>query len=117
MSVKYQGSCHCGAVAYEAVVDTVASMTCNCSMCGRSGTILSFIPAADFSLLRGEDHLADYQFHKKHIHHVFCTTCGIKPFAYGNGEDGSLTYAINLRCLEGLDLDTLTPQPVDGRSL
>lgn len=111
----YTGSCHCGNVHFETQVDLSHTMTCNCSMCGRSGTILSFVPEEHFTLKSGEESLTDYQFNKKHIHHYFCNTCGIKPF--GKGENnGKTMYAVNVRCLEGVEVDELTPEKVDGRS-
>jgi len=45
----------------------------------------------------------------------FCKVCGIKPFARGTAHDGSATIAINARCLDGVDLDTLTVHKHDGR--
>jgi hypothetical protein len=86
-------------------------------MCGRTGTLLSFVPGEQFSLLSGEDVLKDYQFNKKHIHHLFCTVCGIKSFARGTGKDGSPTIAVNTRCLDDVDLDKLNVKHFDGKSL
>ena len=63
-----------------------------------------------------EDALADYQFNKHVIHHLFCTTCGIKPFARGKMPDGTPTVAVNVRCLDDADLDALTIQKYDGKS-
>lgn len=114
----HQGSCHCGKVAYQVDIDLEKPVTaCNCSMCGRSGTLLAFVPAASFRLLRGEDALQDYQFNKQIIHHLFCSTCGIKPFARGQMPDGSPTVAINVRCLDEVEIATLTVQHYDGRSI
>src|SRR3954465_3194460 len=104
----YTGSCHCGAVRYEATLDLQKPViSCNCSMCGRTGTLLTFIPESDFKLLQGEDALTDYQFNKHVIHHLFCTVCGTKSFARGVGRDGAPTVAVNARCLEGVDLGAL----------
>ena len=81
----YQGSCHCSKVRFEVEMDLTGQfVACNCSMCGRSGTILTFVPAERFKLISGEDALTDYQFNKKQIHHLFCSKCGIKPFARGS---------------------------------
>ena len=91
-------------------------MSCNCSMCGRSGTLLSFVPATQFKLLSGEDALTDYQFNRHVIHHLFCKVCGIKSFARGTGPKGP-TVAVNVRCLDGIDVSKLSPKPFDGRSL
>ena len=43
-------------------------------------------------------------------------TCGIESYAEGTGPDGSPTVGINLRCLEGVDVDKLSPRAWDGRS-
>lgn len=61
----HEGSCHCGAVRYEVELDlSQPALTCNCSMCGRSGAMLAFTTPDKFRLLEGEDHLTDYQFNK-----------------------------------------------------
>jgi hypothetical protein len=113
----YTGSCHCGRVRYRAEVDlTQPVMACNCTMCGRTGTLLTFVPSSRFELQSGEDVLTDYQFNKHNIHHVFCRICGVKSFARGTARDGASMVAINARCLEGVDPDTLQIKHNDGRS-
>ena len=115
---KYAGGCHCGKVRYEANLDlSQPVISCNCSMCGRSGTVLAFIPATQFVLLSGENALTDYQFGKQHIHHKFCATCGIKSFATGAGPNGEGTVAINARCLDNVDISTLNVTHYDGKSM
>ena len=112
---KHTGSCHCGAVRYQVELDTESeSIVCNCSMCGRSGTILQFVSPAAFTLEQGEHALADYQFNKKNVHHLFCKTCGIKPFARGTGPNGP-TIAINMRCLEDVDVFKAKTKQYEGK--
>lgn len=118
MKKTHKGSCHCGAVQFEfdAADDAVAGgIACNCSMCGRSGTILSFIPMGDFRLVAGEDQLTSYKFNKHTIDHVFCRNCGIKSFAKGKTKDGSEMRAINLRCVEDVDVAQLRIQHYNGK--
>ncbi len=111
----YNGSCHCGAVRYTAEADlSQPAISCNCSMCGRSGTLLSFVPADKFTLEQGQDSLTDYLFNKERIHHLFCKTCGIKSFARGIGPGGAEMVAINVRCLEGVDPAKVELRHVDG---
>ncbi len=114
-----EGGCHCGKVRYRVTGLDLSKpvITCNCSMCGRSGSMLAFVPAAQFELLTGEDALRDYTFNKNAIHHLFCTTCGIKSFARGVKPDGTPMAAINVRCLDGVELDELQLHKVDGRSM
>lgn len=113
----YTGSCHCGAVEFDVTMALEGLITCNCSICRRKGTILGFVPAEDFTLKKGGDNLTDYQFGKKTIHHLFCKTCGVTAFSKGAMPDGTEMRAINVRCLEGVDIDTLELKKYDGESL
>jgi hypothetical protein len=114
---SYAGSCHCGAVAYTVEVDTDQALKCNCTICSKLGAVWAFAPKAKFKLAKGEGGQGDYLFNKKKLHHRFCTTCGIESYAEGTGPDGSPTVGINLRCVEGIDVDKLSPRAWDGRSM
>ncbi len=113
----YTGSCHCGAVAFDADLDVSSALKCNCSICCRLGAVWAFTPRSRFRLKTDASKLADYQFGKKRLHHRHCAVCGIETFAEGAMPDGTPTVGVNLRCVEGLDVDTLSPKPWDGRSL
>lgn len=113
----FEGGCHCGAVRYRVGgLDLTSTITCNCSRCSKLGVILSFVPADSFNLISGEDHLTDYRFNKKVIHHLFCDICGIQSFSRGVGQDGKEMVAINVRCLDGVDIASLSPQNYDGKN-
>jgi hypothetical protein len=114
----YTGSCHCGAVRYEVTMaPPEKAVACNCSMCSRMGWLLAFVPEESFRLLAGQENLSDYQFAKKHIHHVFCRTCGVRSFSRGAGKDGKTMFAVNLRCVAGVEPTSLTVHPFDGAAL
>ena len=98
---KHEGGCHCGQVRYEFDADIQGVIACNCSMCGKAGTLLAFMPESAFQLKSGEGVLRDYQFNRHIIHHLFCGNCGIKSFARGVAPDGSPTIAVNARCIDG----------------
>jgi hypothetical protein len=114
---SYQGSCHCKAVRFEATLAFDKAMECNCSICSRVAALRVFTPAAQFKLLSGEDALTDYQFGKQHLHHLFCKVCGVHSFASGTGRDGVEMRAVNVRCLEGVDVAALEIAHFDGKSL
>ena len=105
---RYGGSCHCGDVKYEVTTDLARVIECNCSHCSRKGFLLDFVPRHAFKLLHGQDSLGQYRFNKHVIQHLFCTQCGVQSFARGRGHEGSEMIAVNVRCLEGLDLGSLT---------
>ena len=113
---SYSGSCHCGAIAYTVEVDPAQALKCNCSICTKLGAVWAFAPKTKFNLTKGADKQGDYLFNKKKLHHRFCTSCGVESYAEGTAPDGSATVGINLRCVEGIDVDRLTPKPWDGRS-
>src|ERR1700680_604915 len=107
----YAGSCHCGAVRYEVTMPPPQqAITCNCSICSRTGWLLTFVPAANFRMVTGEGELSEYQFGRKHSHHPFCRICGVRAFSRGADKDGQPRVAVNLRCLSGLDPTALPVQ-------
>lgn len=112
----YEGGCQCGAVRFAANADLSSTVTCNCSRCGRLGSILAFTPESEFTLKSGEDSLTEYLFNKHVIHHFFCKVCGIQPFSRANRPDGAKMVALNIRCLDDIDPDTFTPTKFDGKS-
>ncbi|HKU94776.1 MAG TPA: GFA family protein [Vineibacter sp.] len=113
----YAGGCHCGAVRYEVATDLTPLISCNCSICTKHGLLLTFVSEPAFKLLSGKDDVKEYLFNKKHIHHQFCPTCGVESFARGAKTDGTPMVAINVRCLEGVDIASLSPTPFNGRDL
>jgi hypothetical protein len=116
-STKYAGGCHCGAVRYEVAATLDPIISCNCSICSKRGSLLAFAPKDSFDLKSGEDTLSDYQFNKHVIHHHFCSKCGVASFARGRGPGGAEMVAINVRCLDGVDVDALSIRKFDGASL
>ena len=114
--MTYNGSCHCGAVAFTVQGEPPESaMSCNCSHCRRKGFLLTFVPAGQFSLDSGEDKLTTYTFNKHQLKHRFCRICGTQ--AFGEGETNGVSMrGVNLRCVPGIDLDALEIQQVDGAS-
>lgn len=94
-----------------------SAVTCNCSICSKTGSMLAFLPASQFELTAGADALTDYQWGKKKIHHLFCRQCGIRSFARGARPSGEPVVALNVRCLDGVDLGALELEPFDGKSL
>jgi len=113
----HEGGCHCGRVRYRIESSLTQVIECNCSICAKRGTLWTFVKPAQFTMLKGDDTLADYQFGKKVIHHLFCESCGIGSFSRGVAPNGEDTYAINVRCLDGVDIPALKIRPFDGKSL
>ncbi len=114
--MRYKGSCHCRQISYSVEGDLEQVMECNCSHCSRKGYLLWFVARSRLDLAGPESALATYTFNKHAIRHHFCPKCGCAPFGFGTDRSGAATAAINVRCLEGVDLPALRKVPVDGRS-
>ena len=112
-----KGSCHCGQIAFEVEGAPSQAMECNCSYCSRKGALLWFVPRAKFTLETPESDLATYTFNKHVIKHHFCPTCGCAPFGFAPDPKGVPTAAVNVRCLENVDIAAIKRVPFDGRSL
>jgi hypothetical protein len=112
----YNGGCQCGDVRYTVDLDIKEVMACNCSRCGRLGTLLAFAPVQKFRLDSGDGRMTEYQFNKHNIHHMFCSTCGIQSFSRGKAPDGAEMVAINVRCLDGVDPNVFPVKHIDGKS-
>jgi hypothetical protein len=116
MRQTYHGGCQCGAVRYDVTLELGEVISCNCSRCGKLGSLLAFAPVQDFKLLAGEGAMTDYRFNKHVIHHLFCSTCGIQSFARGRTPDGAEMIAVNVRCLDDVDVAALKVKTDDGRN-
>lgn len=113
----YHGSCHCGRVAFEVDGEISGVVACNCSICSRKGALMWFVPRQKLTLLTPEEAAATYTFNKHVIKHRFCPTCGIHPYGEGVDAKGQRMAAINIRCLEDLDLDAIPVSHFDGRAM
>ena len=114
--MKYQGSCHCGNIVFSVEGELTSAMSCNCSICSRKGTLLWFVPSANFTLLTPRIHITNYTFNKHLIKHQFCAICGVQAFAEGVDSAGNTMVAVNIRCLENIDPLTIATQHYDGKS-
>lgn len=113
---QYSGSCHCGQIKYKADLDISSVLSCNCSICTKTGALWAFTAASNVVIDTGQDRLAGYQFGQKRLTHRFCPSCGVETFAEGKMPDGTPSYGINVRTLEGVEIGHLTLKHYDGRS-
>jgi hypothetical protein len=119
MSVEtYQGSCHCGAVRFEADLDLAdGSNRCNCSYCAKVRAWFTFAKGADrFRVLDGAA-ISEFRWvppgdDESHLTFSFCRTCGVRCFARGNLEHlGGTFHAVHVPTL-ALTTDQLLSMPI-----
>ena len=121
MLKTFHGSCHCGAVRFEADIDLSEGATkCNCSICTKMRNWSALVKPDAFRLLAGEEALSDYQWGAKQGHFLFCRTCGMRPFNRGYVEEiGGAYVSVMLSALDDADPTELAAAPArycDGRN-
>jgi hypothetical protein len=113
----YKGSCHCGRIAFQIEGTLGGATSCNCSICQRKGSLMWFIPRDQLQLLTPDENASTYTFNKHAIKHRFCPKCGMHPYGEGVDPKGNSMAAINIRCLEGIELEKIPVTHFDGRAL
>lgn len=119
MLKTYHGSCHCGAVRFEADVDLAQpTYRCNCTICSRNRFWAAVIKPDRFRLLEGRTNLQQYLFNSMQNEHYFCRTCGVRPYGIGNSPEAGAVIGVNIGCLEDATPEELAIAPItycDGR--
>jgi hypothetical protein len=110
-----KGSCHCGAVTFEALADSPVEVeACNCSICARTGFVHLIVPKDHFKLTGGGDQLTSYRFNTGVAVHTFCKVCGVKPFYTPRSNPDGVS--VNANCFDAGQSPSLRIVPFDGQN-
>lgn len=106
------GSCHCGAVGIEVARPPEWVAECNCSLCTRLGTLMSYYRPSEVSVtgwtvpyVWGDRMIA--------IHHCPVCACTTHWSAFDPGYD---RMGVNARLLDGFAELEVERRPIDGAS-
>ena len=110
---RYQGGCHCGRVRFEIAVEIGTVIDCNCSICAKKGFLHLIVDPQQVRMLSPADAVSLYQFNTKTAKHYFCPVCVISPYYIPRSHPDKID--VNVRCLEGVELESLTIVPFNGR--
>jgi len=115
MKQTYRGSCHCGAVTFEVEMDLDHVRVCDCSLCRKRGALNFRVEEDDIRVISPLDEMTLYQWHTRTAKDYFCPTCGILPFR--RPRTAPELWTVNVRCLDGVDLDAIPVKRVYGSRL
>ncbi len=122
----YTGSCHCGSTRFEVELELDHVRVCDCSICRRRGALIHRVPENALRILTPLEQLTLYQWHTRTAKDYFCPTCGILPFRRPRARSDDEAkrgmqefhgWAVNVRCLDGIDLEAIPQQAIRGSLL
>jgi hypothetical protein len=121
MLKTYKGSCHCGAVRYEADIDLAAGTgKCNCTFCTKARAWKAFVRPQAFRLLSGDSKAKGYHKHPQASLKFFCQDCGVRTHELGSADYmGGDFVGIFVNTLDDVEPQELVVAPVrysDGRN-
>jgi hypothetical protein len=120
MKRTYTGSCHCGALRYEADIDLAQGTSkCNCTFCMKTRSWKAFVKPPSFRVLSGSDNLKGYHKHPLASLKYFCDVCGVRTHEVGSADYMSGDFVgIFVATLDNAEPEELITAPVryaDGR--
>ena len=122
----HTGSCHCGQVRFEVDAEIDHLRSCDCSVCAKRGALNFRVAKGSLRLLTPWEGLSLYQWGSRTAQDYFCKTCGVLPFRRPSDPtpqelragvvpfDG---WAVNVRCLDGVDIAALPVNRIYGRRI
>ena len=128
MKRTYRGACHCGRFRFEVVADIDHVRVCDCSICHMRGALNFRVPEDAVRLVTPLSELTLYQWGTMTAEDYFCPVCGILPLRRPRTRHPSESprpgqpaafdgWAVNTRCLEGFDTDSVPQKRVHGSRL
>ena len=109
-----EGSCHCGAVRLVLPHAPTEALTCNCSLCRRTGGIWTFYPFGTV-VIHGHPELTEtYVWGDRTLSNVRCRTCGIATHWEPLDAEPGARHGINLRNFSPALLDAVRIRRFDG---
>lgn len=119
----YSGSCHCRRVQFEITAQIDHVRSCDCSICSKRGALNFRVPKEALRLLTPWPELTVYEWGSGTAKDYFCSTCGVLPFRrpsdptpeeLAQGAEPFDGWAVNVRCLSGIDWQELPVRKIDG---
>ena len=119
----FQGSCHCGNIRFEVDADLDHVRVCDCSICRRRGALIHRVAKSQLRLRVPWARLSLYQWGSMTAKDYFCPVCGVLPFRRPSdptpeelraGVEPFDGWGVNVRCLEGVDIETIPVKRISG---
>ncbi len=109
-----EGSCHCGAVRLVLPALPDEALSCNCSLCRRSGGIWAFYALGTVTVQGHPEQTEDYVWGDRTLRTVRCRTCGVVTHWEPLDPTPGARHGVNLRNFEPALVEALVIRRFDG---
>lgn len=109
-----EGTCHCGAVAFEIPRIPEQATSCNCSICQRYGTLCAYFRPDEVTIRKAEGATDVYMWGDKMIEFHRCKVCGVLAYWLPSKIGDPDRMAVNARLLPPEFLETVKVRRFDG---
>lgn len=113
--LTYKGACHCRKIRFEVDLELDHVRVCDCSICRKRGALNHRVEDSQLRISTPLEELCLYEWHTLTAKDYFCPVCGILPFR--RPRDTDKIWAVNIRCLDGVDLDSIPIKHIYGSRL
>jgi len=122
----YRGQCHCGEAQFEIEAEIDHVRECDCSVCRRRGALNFRVPPDAIRFLTPLSRLSVYRWGSRTAADYFCPECGVMLFRQPSAPTpeeqiaGAVRFegwAVNVRCIDGFDLDAVPRIRIYGSQL
>ncbi len=115
LAKKHPGSCHCGAVTFEATIDASKGSRCNCTVCTKLNPLGAITKPELVTVTKGQSELSSFGRTPAGTR-FFCKHCGVYLYSKGHlAEIGGDYASVNLQALDDIDPAQVTTRYWDGR--
>ena len=109
----YEGSCHCGRIAWTVRAEPKHLTDCNCSICRRIGGLWAHVPAASVETRYAPDDAVRYVQGDRSLAMISCVNCG--NTTHWESEDPAYEgMSVNMRMVEADKVAHLRVRKFDG---
>lgn len=109
-----EGACHCGAVRLTLPAMPKEVLTCNCSLCRRTGGIWAFYDFGTVTIQGHPGNTEDYVWGDRTLRNVRCRTCGIVTHWEPLDPTPGARHGVNLRNFDPGLVEALVVRRFDG---
>ena len=109
-----KGSCHCGKVNFELLIQPLALTECNCSICHRIGAIWAYADYSEIKITCDEKDLINYVWGDKMMAFCTCKNCGCTTHWKNLDIDNYSRMAVNVRMIGSQDIEDIPIRQFDG---